>query len=138
MSTADASTTSETGGLQGTASNLGASLGTALIGSLLLTGLAGAFASEITDRPEISAEVRGTVERLVDKGVDFVPVSVVEEAASDAGLPPREVDAIVDAYRASQLRALRSALGAVALFVIAGLLVTRNLPAKPLERRIAA
>jgi MFS family permease len=132
MSTAAASTTSETGGMQGTATNLGASLGTALIGSLLLTGLAGAFTTEVAGRSDISEPVRVAVEEATSRGLDFVPVSAVERVARDAGLPDIEVDSLTDAYRDGQLRALRSALGAIAVFVLVGFAVTRRLPADPL------
>ena len=46
------------GGLQGTAQNLGASLGTALIGSVLLTGLLTGFNDRIAENPALSEPVR--------------------------------------------------------------------------------
>ena len=135
MSTADPSTTSETGGLQGTATNLGASLGTALIGSLLLTGLGGAFASQVATHTEISEPVRAAVADATERGLDFVPVQTVETVARQAELRDAEVEALTLAYREGQLRALRSALGAVALFVLLGFAVTRRLPSAPLAGR---
>ena len=43
MSSVDPSKASETGGLQGTALNLGASIGTALIGAILIINLISGF-----------------------------------------------------------------------------------------------
>ena len=45
--------TNEAGGLQGTAQNLGASLGTALIGAVLLTGLTNGFIDRVQDNPAL-------------------------------------------------------------------------------------
>ena len=48
--------TSEVGGLQGTAQNLGTALGTALIGSILLTSLLGSFDNKVEANPAIPAQ----------------------------------------------------------------------------------
>src|SRR3954468_18984750 len=53
MSSAPPDKTNEAGGLQGTAQNLGASLGTALIGSVLLLGLLNGFNSRIQENPAL-------------------------------------------------------------------------------------
>ena len=60
ISAAPPAQTNEAGGLQGTAQNLGASLGTALIGAILLTGLTNGFVDRITANEELPAEVRTT------------------------------------------------------------------------------
>lgn len=48
MSSVEPSMTNEAGGLQGTAQNLGSSFGTALIGAILLSGLASATAAGLS------------------------------------------------------------------------------------------
>ena len=58
MSSAPPDQTNEAGGLQGTAQNLGASLGTAFIGAILLIGLTSGFASRIEDDPALPVELR--------------------------------------------------------------------------------
>ncbi len=50
---------SEVGGLQGTAQNLGASLGTALIGSILIASLVSNFQSQGAYRPRAHERKRG-------------------------------------------------------------------------------
>ena len=60
ISAAPPAQTNEAGGLQGTAQNLGASLGTALIGAILLIGLTNGFVDRITANEELPAEVRTT------------------------------------------------------------------------------
>ena len=61
ISAAPPAQTNEAGGLQGTAQNLGASLGTALIGAILLIGLTNGFVDRITANEELPAEVRTTL-----------------------------------------------------------------------------
>jgi hypothetical protein len=130
ISSAPAAQTNEAGGLQGTAQNLGASLGTALIGAILIIGLTAGFASRIEDDESLPADLRATLAAEArDSGLDVVPVSEVEAAATAAGLPPDQVAAITDSYGAAQLDGLRLALGGVVLFSLLGLVFTRNLPA---------
>jgi MFS family permease len=130
MSAAPPAQTNEAGGLQGTAQNLGASLGTALIGAVLLIGLTEGFATTIENDQTLPVEMRTQIAATArDTGLDVVPVSDVEAAATAAGLPPDQVAAVTTAYGEAQLQGLRLALGAVALFSILGLWFTRRLPA---------
>jgi MFS family permease len=61
MSSVPAEEMNEAGGLQGTAQNLGASLGTALIGSVLLLGLLNGFNSQIQQDLALSADVKAQI-----------------------------------------------------------------------------
>jgi len=134
MSAAPPAQTNEAGGLQGTAQNLGASLGTALIGAILLIGLTEGFATTIENDPAIPVETRTRVAAVArDTGLEVVPVAQVTEALTAAGLPPDRVAIVTAAYADAQLRGLRLALGAVALFSILGLWFTRRLPAASAE-----
>jgi MFS family permease len=128
MSSVDPSQTSETGGLQGTALNLGASLGTALIGAVLIVGLINGFSERITDNPKLPASVEQTITANTEEGIDIVPVSEVEKRASNAGLPEDEATAVASAYGDAQLAALRKSLGAVAALALLSLWFTRRLP----------
>jgi MFS family permease len=128
MSSVDPSQTSETGGLQGTALNLGASLGTALIGAVLIVGLINGFNDRITDNPQLPASVEKTITASTEEGIDIVPVSDVEKRASDAGLPQGQATAVAGAYGDAQLDALRKSLGAVAALALLSLWFTRRLP----------
>jgi Major Facilitator Superfamily len=58
MSSVAPTQTSEAGGLQGTAQNLGASLGTAIIGAVLLASLATGFSERITNNPDVPPAAR--------------------------------------------------------------------------------
>jgi len=132
MSAVAPTKTSEAGGLQGTAQNLGSSLGTAIIGAVLLASLATGFSERITDNPAIPPAARETIVANAQQGIDIVPVTAVEEAAVDAGLTPDQAHAVAADYGDAQLDALRLSLGAVALAALLSLWFTRRLPTQSL------
>jgi Na+/melibiose symporter-like transporter len=128
MSSVDPSKTSETGGLQGTAQNLGSSLGTALIGAVLIAGLTTGFAERIADNPQLPADVRETIVANTEAGIDIAPVDEVEQLAQERGASEEQAQAIAADYGDAQLQALRLSLGAVALVALLSLWFTRRLP----------
>jgi len=130
MSSAPPGKTNEAGGLQGTAQNLGASLGTALIGSVLLTGLLTGFTSRIAENPALSESVRAEITAATEQGIDIVTTEQANAAAISAGLSPTEADAATADYADAQLEALKKAMLAVALLALLSLLFTRRLPGK--------
>jgi MFS family permease len=128
MSSAPAERSSEGGGLQGTAQNLGASLGTALIGSVLLLGLTSGVTERIEDNDAVPADVRERVLAAAETGLDVVPVDAVEDAAIEAGLPAEEAEQLATGYAEEELFALRRALLVVALLTTIGWWTSRQLP----------
>jgi Na+/melibiose symporter-like transporter len=130
MSSVDPAKINEAGGLQGTAQNLGASLGTALIGAVLIAALTSGFVSSVEDNPAVTAPVRERVTQVAEKGIPIVPVDEVERAVVDAGVPAGEAKAIADDYGDAQLHGLKRALGAVAIFALLSLWFTRGLPGR--------
>jgi MFS family permease len=128
MSSVDASKTSETGGLQGTALNLGSSIGTALIGAVLIVNLITGFNSRIADNPELPASVRETIAANTAEGIDIVSVAQAEQQATQQGLPQEQASAVASAYGDAELDALRISLGAVAAVALLSLWFTRRLP----------
>ncbi|MCW8119174.1 MULTISPECIES: MFS transporter [Streptomyces violaceoruber group] len=119
---------SEAGGLQFTAQNLGSSLGTALIGSILVGALAGAFTTQVADDPRLSPAARDEIGVRLEAGITFVPTEQVRSAAEEAGLPPSEVDAVTDSYASAQLDGLKAAILATGGVALASFLVTSRLP----------
>jgi MFS family permease len=132
MSSVAATKTSEAGGLQGTAQNLGSSLGTAIIGAVLLASLATGFSERITKNPSVPAAVREKIVASAEQGIDIVPVEAAEQAAVKAGLSEDQARAVAADYGDAQLDALRLALGAVALAAVLSLWFTRELPTRSL------
>ncbi|TMK58613.1 MAG: MFS transporter [Actinobacteria bacterium] len=123
---------SEAGGLQNTAQQLGSSLGTALLGAIVITGLITAFTGNIADDPQVSDRVQQQVEVQLSAGGSFVPSDEVREAAEDERLSPRATDALVSHYEDAQLEALKLAFLVAALLVLGSLWSTRRLPAERL------
>jgi MFS family permease len=134
MSSAPPGKTNEAGGLQGTAQNLGASLGTALIGSVLLMGLLNGFNTKIQDNPALSDSTKAQISAATEQGIEIVTTEQVHAAVLDAGATPAEADEITVAYGDAQLEALKKAMLAVALLALLSIVFTRRLPDKPMTR----
>src|SRR4051794_6400064 len=127
QSSVDASGRGEAGGLQFTGQQLGSSLGVALIGAIVLTGLTSAFVSNIQSDTRIHEDIAAQVSTAAGTGIDFVGSSDVEAAARDAGLDASATDALVDDYEKAQLVALKAGLLAAALLALGSLAFTADL-----------
>ncbi len=128
QSSVDASGRGEAGGLQYTGQQLGSSLGVALIGALVLTGLTGAFVRGVTADERITDEVAAQVSVAVGNGIDFVASDQVEAAVRDSGLDEAQTQAIVDDYETAMLQALKAGLLAAAFLAFVSLATTKGLP----------
>ena len=135
MSSVDPAKTNEAGGLQGTAQNLGASLGTALIGSVLILSLTNGVVERVEQNPAVPPPVRESVGEIAQKGIPVVPVEDVEQAALDQDLPAEQATAIADDYGAAQLDGLKQAIGAIAVIALLSFWFTRRLPGRSLQQR---
>jgi MFS family permease len=133
MSSVPPAKTNEAGGLQGTAQNLGASLGTALIGSVLIAALTSGLITRVEQNPAVPPPVRAAVAEVAEKGIPIVPVDDVEQAALDKGLPADQATALADDYGDAQLDGLKRAIGAIAVIALLSLWFTRRLPGRPLQ-----
>jgi len=119
---------SEAGGLQYTAQQLGSSLGTALLGAIVISGLIAAFTANIAGDPQISNQVEKQVEVQMSAGGSFVPSEQVRGAAEAADVPAATTDALVGHYEDAQLTALKLAFLVAALLTLASFWSTRRLP----------
>jgi len=128
QSSVDASGRGEAGGLQYTGQQLGSSLGVALIGAIVLTGLTSVFVSQIEGDARISSDVASQVTVAVEPGVDFVSSAEVTAAAQKAGLDQATTTALVDDYEAAQIKSLKAGLLATALLALGSLAFTKDLP----------
>jgi hypothetical protein len=128
QSSVDASGRGEAGGLQFTGQQLGSSIGVALIGGVVLAGLASGFVSNVQADERLDDTIEQQVVVAVEDGIDFVSTDSIEQAATDAGLDADEVVAIVEDYGDAQLQALKTGLLAAALLALGSLAFTANLP----------
>ncbi len=132
MSSVSPAKSSEGGGLQGTAQNLGSSLGTAIIGAVLLASLATGFSERIANNPDVPAAAREQIASNAQAGIDLVTVAEAEKAAVAGGLTQEQAQVVAADYGDAQLDALRLALGAVAAAALLSLWFTRRLPTQSL------
>ncbi|WP_222863222.1 MFS transporter [Agromyces mariniharenae] len=128
QSSVPADARSEAGGLQYTAQNLGSSLGTALIGSLMVGALAASVLGLIADDPDIESAVSDQVTVQVSSGIEYIPPAQAEQALLDAGIPADQVDDLVANYSAAQLMGIKVGMLACAAAALLALPFTRRLP----------
>jgi len=118
---------SEVGGLQGTAQNLGASLGTALIGSILIASLVSNFQTGVLANPAL-AGVSEEIAATAEANANFVTTEQVRTSAEQAGLSAAQTDALVAEYAESQITALKVAFAGIALFALLAFAYVHRLP----------
>jgi len=123
---------SEASGLQGTAQNLGMALGTAVIGTVIITGTFLSFANLVSTSDVIPDDVKAEVEDALRGGFERTDVALIEAELEAAG--PEAVVEAESIYAISTLRGFQLAIlagGVVALF---GALIALRLPKVKLEK----
>src|SRR3954452_16669905 len=119
---------SEAGGLQSTSQQLGSSLGTALLGAIVITGLIAAFTANVAGDARISADVSKQLEVRLSAGESFVAADEVRAGAEAAGLDGPTTSALIENYEDAQLKALKTAFLFAAFLTVASFWSTRRLP----------
>ena len=118
----------EVGGLQNTLTNLGASVGTALAGAVLISALTASFMTGIQNNPAVPAQVKSTAKTQLAGGVPFVSDADLRTELQKAGLAPKTVDAIVKENSTARLDGLRSSLSVLAVIALVALPFSRRIP----------
>jgi EmrB/QacA subfamily drug resistance transporter len=124
----------EVGGLQNTATNLGAAIGTALAGSLLITALSTSFLTGVQANPAIPAQVKSQASVQLAGGIPFLSDVALQEALTETGTDPVVAQAALEVNRQARVDGLRSALVVLALIALVGLFVARRVPDRPAAR----
>lgn len=118
----------EVGGLQNTVTNLGAAIGTALAGAVLISALTSSFLVGIQQNSAVPDSVAGKARIELAGGVPFISDADVADSLAKAGVEPSVAAAIADENAAARLDALRSALALIALLALAAIIVAARLP----------
>ncbi len=123
------SMSAEVGGLQNTFTNFGASLGTALVGAVLIGSLTTTFLTGVSpttapSRPSVVSHA--TVD--LEAGIPFISDADLQKDLATTSLPPATQDAIVAENASARLVGLRAALSVVALVIVVALFFARMLP----------
>lgn len=121
----------EVGGLQNTATNLGASIGTALAGSVLIGVLASSFLTGIAQNPQVPAEVTAQAEVQLATGAPFVSEAQLSQGLAAAHVDPAVSTELTAQNRASQLAALHASLAVLAVLAVVALFCTGAIPHRP-------
>jgi MFS family permease len=122
----------EVGGLQNTVTNLGASIGTALAGAVLISALTGSFIAGIQDNPGIPEEVKSNAQVELGNGIPFISDTDLRTALEDAGVPAATAEAIVAENEQSRLDGLRASLSVLAIFAILAFVFATGIPTRQL------
>ena len=118
----------EVGGLQNTASQFGASLGTALAGSILIAALTASFLTGIDQNPAVPDAVVEQANVQLSDGGEFISDAQLQTALEQAGVDAPTTQAIVDANEQARVDGLRATLALLALFGLIALFFTRRVP----------
>ncbi|MEV7780173.1 MFS transporter [Kitasatospora sp. NPDC088351] len=121
----------EVGGVQNTVTNLGASIGTALAGSILIAVLTTSFLTTIEQSPAIPDEVRNRAGVELSAGVPFLSDAQLTAALEQAGAESAAARAALDANAAARIEGLRAALAVLALSGLVALFFVHRIPTEP-------
>ena len=118
----------EVGGLQNTGTQLGASIGTALAGAVLISAMTASFFTGIENNPNVPDSVVSQAQTQLAGGVPFISEADAKAALQKANVPPATADEIVKQNTKSQIDGLRAAEAILALLALIALPFTRGIP----------
>ena len=118
----------EVGGLQNTATQFGASLGTALAGAILISALTASFLTGVTNNPDVPDSVASQANVELAAGIPFMSDADLQAALDQAGVDEPTAQAALDANEQARLDGLRAALALLALIGVIALFFTKEIP----------
>jgi Na+/melibiose symporter-like transporter len=120
----------EVGGLQNTALNLGASLGTALVGSVLVAVLTTMFLQSVLANQDVPDSVKSEAQVTFGAGVPFVSDSELRAGLAAHGVSATTAQEVLAANAEARLAALRTALFVVAIAATLALFFSGWIPSR--------
>ncbi|WP_097935271.1 MFS transporter [Streptomyces anulatus] len=118
----------EVGGIQNSVTNLGASIGTALAGSILIATLTTSFLTSVEQNPALPAEVKNQSSVQLQSGAPFLSDAQLKTALADADANADVTDAALDANSEARIDGLRAALAILALSALIALFFSHRIP----------
>jgi EmrB/QacA subfamily drug resistance transporter len=118
----------EVGGLQNTGTNLGASIGTALAGSILIAALTSSFLTGIQQNPAVPDSVKAQANVKLAGGVPFISDADLQSGLDKAGVSEETATVALEANQQARLDGLRAALVVLALIALLALFAARRIP----------
>src|SRR5947208_2503176 len=108
----------EVGGLQNTLTNLGASIGTALAGAVLISALSSSFLAGVQNNPDVPKNLASQAQVQLSGGAPFMSDKDLQAALDKAGVTGKTADAIVTENADARIDGLRSSLSVLALIAV--------------------
>ena len=120
----------EVGGIQNTVTNLGASIGTALSGAVLIAALTSSFLAGVQNNPDVPKDVVTQAQVQLSGGAPFISDKDLKAALDKAGVAGKTADAIVTENANARIDGLRSSLSVLAVLALIALFTSRRIPAE--------
>src|SRR5262249_8924145 len=120
----------EVGGVQNTVTNLGASLGTALAGAVLISALTTSFLTGIQHNPAVPQDVASKAQVELAGGIPFLSDQDLKAKLDKASVTAKTPDAHVEENANARIGGLRSSLSLLAVVALIALFATRRIPAR--------
>jgi MFS family permease len=120
----------EVGGIQNTVTNLGASIGTALAGAVLISALTSSFLVGVQNNPAIPKDLAAKAQVELSSGIPFISDKDLQTQLDKAGIPAKTADAIVTENTNARIAGLRSSLSLLAAVALIALFFSRRIPAE--------
>jgi MFS family permease len=121
---------SAVGGIQNTVTNLGASIGTALAGAVLIAALTTSFLTGVQNNPDVPHDIAAKAQVQLAGGIPFMSDKDLRAALDKAGVSPKTTDAIVKENANARIDGLRSSLSLLAIIALIALFTSRRIPAQ--------
>ncbi|MFE7276144.1 MFS transporter [Streptomyces sp. NPDC057623] len=118
----------EVGGVQNAVTNLGASIGTALAGSIMIAALTASFLTNVEQNPAVPAEVKSQATVELQSGVPFLSDAQLKSALDEVGTSTEVTQAALDANADARIDGLRAALAILAFTALLALFFTSRIP----------
>ncbi|MFJ8942259.1 MFS transporter [Streptomyces sp. NPDC102395] len=122
------SESAEVGGVQNSVTNLGASIGTALAGSILIAAMTTSFLTSVEQNPDVPAEVKSQATVELESGVPFLSDAELETALDEAGTSEKVAQAALDANEDARIDGLRAAVAILAFAALVAMFFTSRIP----------
>ena len=120
----------EVGGIQNTLTNLGASIGTALAGAVLISALTTSFLNGVQNNPAVPKDLASKAHVELAGGIPFLSDKDLKTQLDKAGVPPQTADAIVQENANARIDGLRASLSVLAIIALIALFFSRRIPTR--------
>ncbi len=118
----------EVGGVQNSVTNLGASVGTALAGSILIAAMTTSFLTSVEENPAIPSEVKSQATVELKSGVPFLSDAQLKSALDEAETSEEMTRAALDANEDARIDGLRAAVAILAFAALLAMFFTSRIP----------